>query len=82
MKRRMTIDDKAMKRTIRYYYDLDADKRGAMMRDICAGTGRKPSTVYMWLRGERKPCLLEQKYIARVVRNTYNESVAIKELFP
>ncbi len=51
------------------------------MRDICAGTGRKPSTVYMWLRGERKPCLLEQKFIARVVRNIFAETVTIKELF-
>lgn len=70
-----------MKRTIRYYYELDADKRGMMMRDICAGTGRKPSTVYMWLRGERKPCLLEQKFIARVVKSIFNESVTYKELF-
>lgn len=52
-----------------------------MMSDICKGTGRKPSTVYMWLRGERKPCLLEQKFIARVVKNIYNESVTYKELF-
>ena len=70
-----------MKRTIKYYYELDEEKRGTMMRDICAGTGRKPSTVYMWLRGERKPCLLEQKFIAKVVMNVYGESVTIKELF-
>lgn len=70
-----------MKRTIRYFYDLDEEKRGLMMSDICKGTGRTPSTVYMWLRGERKPCLLEQKFIAKVVKNIYNESVTYKELF-
>lgn len=68
-------------RTITYFYKLDAEKSSAMVRDICSGTLRAPSTVYMWLKGERKPCFLEQRYIRSVVKKHYNVSVPLSELF-
>jgi len=68
-------------KNIQYFYRLDAEKSSEMVREICAGTLRAPSTVYMWLKGERKPCYLEQKFIKKVVKNIYNESVTLKELF-
>lgn len=70
-----------MTKNIQYFYGLDPEKSSQMVRDICAGTLRAPSTVYMWLRGERKPCHLEQKFIKKTVKAIYNESVTLKELF-
>ena len=68
-------------RNIQYFYRLDSEKSSRMVREICAGTLRAPSTVYMWLKGERKPCHLEQKFIKKVVSTIYGESVPLKELF-
>ena len=70
-----------MKRTIKYYYELDEEKSSQLVRDVLAGTQRSPSTVYMWLRGERKPCFLEKQFIAKAVKKIYGEKVTIKELF-
>ena len=68
-------------RTITYFYKLDAEKSSAMVRDICSGTMRAPSTVYMWLKGERKPCFLEQQFIRKMVKKHYSVSVPLAELF-
>lgn len=70
-----------MKSTIKYYYTLDTEKASLMVKDICAGTMRAPSTVYMWLNGERKPCYLEQKFIQGVVKKHYKVTVPLKVLF-
>ena len=68
-------------RTITYFYKLDAEKSSAMFKDICSGTMRAPSTVYMWMRGEWKPCDLEKQFIRRMVKKYYSVSVPLKELF-
>lgn len=39
------------------------------------------STVYMWLRGERRPLPLYQELIAKVIFSVTGENIPVDELF-
>lgn len=69
------------KRTIYYFYKLDAEKSRSMMADIVANCEVTPSTAYKWMEGSRKPGALEQKFIQKLVKKYHQVTVPRKELF-
>lgn len=71
-----------MKRTLKHFYDLDRTQSNELVGEICSGTRRSPSAVYMWIRGLRTPCYREQLYIKGVIKRRYDADVPLMELFP
>lgn len=68
-------------RTIQYYYNKDKEISSKMVSEAVLKTKKSPSAVYMWMRGERIPCHLEQECLQQIVKKYYNESVPLSELF-
>lgn len=68
-------------KTIQYFYNSDREKAHLMVADAVIATRRSPSTVYMWMRGERIPCFLEKVCLQKLVEKHFGERVPLEELF-
>lgn len=69
-------------RTIRYFYDLDEEKRETMLQRLVTGGRVSVSAAYNYLKGERRPMFLYRDMIRKLVKEIYQESVPDSELFP
>ena len=70
-----------MKRTVKYFYELDAEKSNKIINGIVTIGEVSPSTAYMYMQGKRKPLPLYQKLICKLICKNYDVKVTRKELF-
>lgn len=73
---------KNIMRTIKEVWSGLADnQRKRILNEVVIKGGVSFSTVYMWLRGERRPMPLYQELISKAIFSTTGEKIPANELF-
>lgn len=70
-----------MRTVIKVWEGASDDDRKDMVARIMTQGKVAPSTVYMWMRGERKPQHLYQKLIQTTIHKVTGNSIPLSELF-
>lgn len=71
-----------MRTVAKVWEGASEDARHDMVTRIMSQGKVAASTVYMWMRGDRKPQHLYQKLIQSTIQRVTGDSIPLTELFP